>query len=149
MNGTSGILPMPAGMEMKWRTTGMNRARKTVTVPAAIEIAFGQLQVVAVEQEILADLEYQRLAAVIAHPVGGQRTSQRAETGGQHGQPEVPFAVGDQKTDKGHDRLARHRRNHAFQGHEDEGAGIGGGFENLDGNFTNEFGDHDWFQRRK
>ena len=33
MNGTSGIRPMPAGMEMKWRITGMKRAMNTVYSP--------------------------------------------------------------------------------------------------------------------
>ena len=107
-----------------------------------VEIPFGHFEVVPVEQEILADLEYQRFATVIAHPVGGERADERAETGGQQREPQVPFAVGDQETDKGHDRLAGHRCNHAFQCHEDEGARIGGGVEDLDGGTADDFSDH-------
>ena len=112
---------------------------------AALEVALGQLQVVAVEQQVAAHLEHQRLAAVVAHPVREQRAEERAGTGGEHGQPQVPLAVGDEEADKGHDRLARHRRDHALQGHEDKGAEIGGGLQDLDGDAADEFGDHGRF----
>src|SRR5665647_2695409 len=107
-----------------------------------VEIPLGDFEVVPVEEEILADLEHQGLTAVIAHSVGGQRTDERAEAGGQQGEPQVPFAVGDQKTDKGHDCLARYRCNHAFQGHKDKSARIGGGVEDLNGGAADNFSDH-------
>ena len=53
------------------------------------------------------------------------------ETGGEQGQPQAPLSVGNEETDKGHDRLARHRRDHALQSHKDEGACVGGGIKDL------------------
>lgn len=108
----------------------------------AAEIALCPFQIPWVEQEILAHLQHQGRTAVVAQPVGKERAAQGTQTGGKNGQTQVPAAIGHQKADKGHDRFAGNRRDHALQHHQKKGAEIGGFLEDVYGDCADVFRNH-------
>src|SRR5512139_2954357 len=92
----------------------------------AMEEPLGEGEIVLVEEKIPAHPQDERFSPVISHEVRDQGTDQGAETRGKDRQAELPLSVRDEESDKGHDRLAGDRSDHAFQGHEDSGAEVAG-----------------------
>ena len=84
---------------------------------AAAEKILCPLKIVRVQKQVSADLQHKRFPSVVAHRVRDCGPRYRTGAGCGNGCPEVPFAVGNQKSDERHHRLARNGNDHALERH--------------------------------